>query len=81
MARVRVAMFVTCLVDLMRPRIGFAALKLLESAGCEVIVPDTQTCCGQPAWNSGDAPGAVALGISKVRAEWAVRPGFGFRVS
>ena len=61
MARVRVALFVTCLVDLMRPRIGFAALKLLESAGCEVIVPETQTCCGQPAWNSGDAPSAVAL--------------------
>ena len=61
MARVRVGLFVTCLVDLMRPRIGFAALKLLETAGCEVIVPETQTCCGQPAWNSGDAPGAVAL--------------------
>ena len=61
MARVRVGLLVTCLVDLMRPRIGFAALKLLETAGCEVVVPDTQTCCGQPAWNSGDAPGAVAL--------------------
>lgn len=61
MARVRVGLFVTCLVDLMRPRIGFAALKLLEGAGCEVVVPDTQTCCGQPAWNSGDAPSAVAL--------------------
>lgn len=61
MASVRVGLFVTCLVDLMRPRIGFAALNLLESAGCEVLVPPTQTCCGQPAWNSGDAPGAVAL--------------------
>ena len=61
LANKRVGLFVTCLVDLMRPRIGFAALKLLETAGCEVIVPETQTCCGQPAWNSGDAPGAVAL--------------------
>jgi L-lactate dehydrogenase complex protein LldE len=61
MPKVRVGLFVTCLIDLMRPRIGFAALKLLETAGCEVIVPDTQTCCGQPAWNSGDAPAAVAL--------------------
>ena len=61
MARMRVGLFVTCLVDLMRPRIGFASLKLLESAGCEVIVPETQTCCGQPAWNSGDAAAAVAL--------------------
>ena len=61
MARMRVGLLVTCLVDLMRPRIGFAAIKLLEGAGCEVIVPDAQTCCGQPAWNSGDAPSAVAL--------------------
>jgi L-lactate dehydrogenase complex protein LldE len=61
MARIRVGLFVTCLVDLMRPRIGFATLKLLEGAGCEVVVPQAQTCCGQPAWNSGDAPGAAAL--------------------
>ena len=43
----------TCLVDLFRPSIGFASVKLLEDAGCKVIVPD-QTCCGQPAYNSGD---------------------------
>jgi L-lactate dehydrogenase complex protein LldE len=53
MTRPRVGLFVTCLVDLMRPNVGFAAIKLLESAGCEVIIPDTQTCCGQPAWNEG----------------------------
>lgn len=57
----RVGLFVTCLVDLMRPSIGFAALRLLESAGCEVIVPDTQTCCGQPAYNSGDNGASRAL--------------------
>ena len=57
----RVALFVTCLVDLMRPRIGFAALKLLEAAGCEVSVPRTQTCCGQPGYNSGDRKSALAL--------------------
>ncbi|MGB7540456.1 MAG: (Fe-S)-binding protein [Burkholderiales bacterium] len=57
----RVGLFVTCLVDLMRPEIGFAALKLLESAGCEVVVPATQTCCGQPGWNSGDRGSARAL--------------------
>ncbi|HEX4855447.1 MAG TPA: (Fe-S)-binding protein [Limnobacter sp.] len=50
----RVGLFVTCLVDSMRPSIGFSALELLESAGCEVMVPQAQTCCGQPAWNSGD---------------------------
>lgn len=57
----RVGLFVTCLVDLMRPRIGFAALKLLGAAGCEVVVPATQTCCGQPGYNSGDRASARAL--------------------
>ena len=57
----RVGLFVTCLVDLMRPRIGFAALKLLEAAGCEVVVPRTQTCCGQPGYNAGDRTAALAL--------------------
>ena len=57
----RVGLFVTCLVDLMRPRIGFAAVKLLEAAGCEVIVPETQTCCGQPGYNAGDRRAAQAL--------------------
>lgn len=65
----RVGLFVTCLVDLMRPRIGFAALKLLESAGCEVVVPRTQTCCGQPGYNAGDRRSALAL-ARKVLAEF-----------
>jgi len=52
-ARHRVALFVTCLVDLYRPAVGFAAVKLLEDAGCTVEVPAAQTCCGQPAYNSG----------------------------
>ena len=59
----RVGLIVTCLVDLMRPGIGFAALELLESAGCEVTVPATQTCCGQPGWNSGDRGSARALAM------------------
>jgi L-lactate dehydrogenase complex protein LldE len=49
-----VALFVTCLVDLFRPAAAFAAVKLLEEAGCVVTVPERQTCCGQPAYNSGD---------------------------
>ena len=57
----KVGLFVTCLVDLMRPSIGFAALKLLEAANYEVVVPKTQTCCGQPGWNSGDRKSARAL--------------------
>ena len=50
----RVGFFVTCLIDLMRPEIGFSAIKLIERAGFEVFVPPAQTCCGQPAYNSGD---------------------------
>lgn len=52
-ARSRVGLFATCLVDLVRPQIGFAAVKLLEQSGCDVVVPRAQTCCGQPAWNAG----------------------------
>jgi L-lactate dehydrogenase complex protein LldE len=69
MIQMRVGLFVTCLVDLMRPRIGFAALDLIESAGCEVVVPQTQTCCGQPGYNSGDRATALAL-ARKVLAEF-----------
>ena len=65
----RVGFFVTCLVDLMRPSIGFAALKLLEAGGAEVFVPEAQTCCGQPAYNSGDRADAIAL-ARKVVAEF-----------
>ena len=57
----RVALFVTCLVDLFRPNVGFAAIKLLKDAGCEVEVPEVQTCCGQPAYNNGDLDNARAL--------------------
>jgi L-lactate dehydrogenase complex protein LldE len=49
-----VGLFVTCLVDLFRPTVGLAAVKLLEDAGCIVEVPAAQTCCGQPAYNAGD---------------------------
>ena len=59
----RVALFVTCLVDFFRPTIGFAAVKLLEAAGCTVEVPRAQTCCGQPAYNSGDRADAKAIAL------------------
>jgi len=65
-ALVRVGLFVTCLVDLMRPGIGMAALRLLEHAGCEVVVPRSQTCCGQPAWNSGDRDATRALAAKTI---------------
>jgi len=57
----RVGFFVTCLVDMFRPSVGFAAIKLLEDAGCVVEVPSGQTCCGQPAYNSGDKANAKAI--------------------
>jgi L-lactate dehydrogenase complex protein LldE len=59
----RVALFVTCLVDLFRPTVGFAAVKLLEDTGCTVEVPRRQTCCGQPAYNSGDRADAKAIAL------------------
>lgn len=64
----RVALFVTCLVDLMRPRIGFAAIRALEAAGCDVVVPAGQTCCGQPALNSGDTAHAAAIAKQTIAA-------------
>jgi L-lactate dehydrogenase complex protein LldE len=74
----RVGFFVTCLVDLMRPSIGFAALKLLEAGGADVYVPPGQTCCGQPAYNSGDRADAKALARKVVdefeRCDYLVAP-------
>ena len=66
--RPRVALFVTCLVDLFRPTVGFAAIQLLESAGCDVTVPQSQTCCGQPAFNSGDREDTAAIARQVIEA-------------
>jgi len=63
----RVGLFVTCLVDIIRPSVGFAAVKLLEDAGCKVIVPN-QTCCGQPAYNAGDRGTAKTLARQAIEA-------------
>jgi len=64
----RVALFVTCLVDLFRPSVGFAAVKLLEEAGCTVEVPPLQVCCGQPAYNSGDRASTRAIAAQVIDA-------------
>ena len=61
-------LFVTCLVDLHRPSVGFAAIALLERAGCQVEVPRVQTCCGQPAYNSGDRKTARDLSAGLIEA-------------
>src|SRR3954471_8373421 len=74
----RVALFVTCLVDLFRPSVGFAAVKLLEDAGCIVEVPPLQVCCGQPAYNSGDRASTRAIAAQVIDAfegyEYVVAP-------
>ncbi|SSC74198.1 unnamed protein product [Ciceribacter sp. T2.26MG-112.2] len=65
-SRPRVGLFATCLVDLFRPNVGFSAAKLIEDSGCEVHVPMAQTCCGQPAYNSGDRKDTRALAIQVI---------------
>ena len=65
--KTNVALFVTCVVDLFRPTIGFAALQLLEDAGCTVYVPEAQTCCGQPAFNSGARDKAEEIAKQVIR--------------
>ncbi len=67
-AKPRVALFVTCLVDLHRPSVGFASIALLEAAGCTVEVPRAQTCCGQPAYNAGDRATARDLAAGLITA-------------
>lgn len=66
-ANPHVGLFVTCLIDLFRPSAAFAAVKLLQGAGCRVSVPELQTCCGQPAYNSGDKAGAKLLAAQTIR--------------
>ncbi|WP_416896667.1 MAG: (Fe-S)-binding protein [Minwuia sp.] len=67
-ARPDVGLFVTCLVDLYRPSVGFAADRLIRQTGCTVTVPLTQTCCGQPAYNSGDRKTAKAIARQVIAA-------------
>lgn len=49
----KVTLFITCLVDQLCPRVGVATVEVLRRAGCEVVFDDRQTCCGQPAFNTG----------------------------
>ena len=57
----RASLFITCLVDAIQPATGVAAVRLLRAARCEVSCPMGQTCCGQPAWNSGFADDAAKV--------------------
>lgn len=58
-----VGLFVTCLVNLFRPSVGFSTIQLLEQAGCRVSIPETQTCCGQPGYNPGDYESARQIAL------------------
>jgi L-lactate dehydrogenase complex protein LldE len=49
----KVSLFITCLADIFYPNVGKSSVELLERFGCTVDFPETQTCCGQPAFNSG----------------------------
>lgn len=53
-----VGIFVTCLVNMFRPEVGFATIELCEKANCHIIVPEEQTCCGQVNYNNGDEASA-----------------------
>lgn len=64
----KVGLFITCLADLVRPSVGFAALRLLEQAGCTVEVPEAQTCCGQPGANAGIRAPADRLAKTVIEA-------------
>ena len=74
----RVSLFVTCVIDQLFPKVGIAMADVLEHAGCEVEFREDQTCCGQPAFNSGyrDEARTVARHFLKVfeGAEYIVVP-------
>ena len=53
MSSVRVALFIPCYVDLINPEVGVSVVRILRRSGVEVVYPEGQTCCGQPAFNSG----------------------------
>jgi len=75
---VKVSLFITCLSDIMAPDVGKNTLELLERTGCEVDFPESQTCCGQPAFNSGylkDAKAAMKQTMKAFKdSEYVVGP-------
>lgn len=74
----RVTLFVTCVIDQAFPRVGLAVADILEQLGYEVDFPEGQTCCGQPAFNTGfwDEARSVARHFNKVfeKADYIVAP-------
>lgn len=59
--KIKVSLFITCLVDILFPQVGVSMVKVLKRLGVEVDFPEEQTCCGQPAFNSGFRQDAKVL--------------------
>ena len=72
------SLFITCLVDQFYPEVGTSVVQLLRRHGCEVDFPATQTCCGQPAFNSGYVKPAREAALNHLAAfedaEYIVSP-------
>lgn len=64
----KVSLFITCMVDSIFPQVGVSMTKILQSLGCEVLFPSSQTCCGQPAFNSGYSKEARSVAINMINA-------------
>jgi L-lactate dehydrogenase complex protein LldE len=71
----RLVLAPTCVVDTLAPSVGFAAVRVLRAAGHDVVVPRLQTCCGQPAWNSGFAPEAGRVARQMLRVLFGAAAG------
>jgi L-lactate dehydrogenase complex protein LldE len=74
----KVALFITCLADIFFPEVGRSVVHLLRQQGCDVIFPAGQTCCGQPAYNSGYSAESLAAAKQLIdafeEAEYVVTP-------
>ena len=74
----RAALFIPCYVDQINPEVGLSVVRVLRRLGVEVIYPEGQTCCGQPAFNSGFFDEARELGrrfLDVFEGEPQVHPG------
>ena len=70
----RVQLMATCLCDAFFDDVARATVEVLEHLGCEVVFPEDQTCCGQPAFNSGDWPAARTVARHALRVFDAAEP-------
>lgn len=66
-SQLNVGLFVTCLIDITGPSIGFASVELLEKNNCKVSIP-SQSCCGQPAYNNGNRSEAIDIARATIAA-------------